>query len=290
MPFRVETDETPKFPHAPATMAGGVAVFDYNKDGRPDIFFANGANIETLKKDAAKFSNRLFRNDGNGVFTDVTREAGLAGAGYDMGVAVGDYDNDGFPDIFIAGVRGKSLYHNNGDGTFTNVTAKAGLDRCNDPKYGPLWSNAAVWVDVNSDGLLDLFVLNYLQWDLKTEHLCGPSTGRDYCSPRFYEGQPNQLFLNRGDGTFEDASEKWGIREFRDKLASYLLESEETVAITRHGDTVGYYIPVRRKRTEAERAALKEAASRLQEALTREGISEDEVLNDFKRLRRRERK
>ena len=105
LPFRVETDETPKFPHAPATMAGGVAVFDYNKDGRPDIFFTNGANIETLKKDAAKFSNRLFRNDGNGVFTDVTEEAGLAGAGYDMGVAIGDYDNDGFPDIFVAGVR-----------------------------------------------------------------------------------------------------------------------------------------------------------------------------------------
>src|SRR5271157_333987 len=138
MPFRVETDETPKFPHAPATMAGGVAVFDYNKDGRPDIFFANGANIETLKKDAAKFSNRLFRNDGNGVFTDVTKEAGLAGTGYDMGRAIGDYDNDGFPDLHVAGVHCHILSHNNGDGTFTNVSAKERIDRCKDHKYGPL--------------------------------------------------------------------------------------------------------------------------------------------------------
>jgi len=103
----------------------------------------------------------------------------------------------------LPGCAANRSINNNGDGTFTNVTAKAGLDRCNDPKYGPLWSNAAVWVDVNSDGLLDLFVVNYLQWDLKTEHLCGPSTGHDYCSPKFYEGQPNQLFLNRGDGTLK---------------------------------------------------------------------------------------
>jgi enediyne biosynthesis protein E4 len=237
LPFRLETDETPKFPHAPATMAGGVAVFDYNKDGRPDIFFTNGANIETLKKDSPKFSNRLLRNDGNGSFTDVTKEAGLAGTGYDMGVAIGDYDNDGFPDIFIAGVHGNSLYHNNGDGTFTNVTAKAGLDRFKDAKYGPLWATTAAWVDVNNDGLLDLFVVNYLQWDYKTEHLCGPSNAYDYCSPKFYEGQPNQLFLNRGDGTFEDVSEKWGIRELVGKgmgvgVADYDLDGRADLFIT----------------------------------------------------------
>jgi len=237
LPFRVESDETPKFPHAPATMAGGVAVFDFNKDGRPDIFFTNGANIETLKKDSPKFSNRLFRNDGNGVFTDVTREAGLAGTGYDMGVAVGDYDNDSFPDIFVAGVHGNSLYHNNGNGTFTNVTAKAGLDRSRDPKFGLLWATTAAWVDVNNDGLLDLFVVNYLEWDSKTEHLCGPSTAYDYCSPKFYEGQPNQLFLNRGDGSFEDVSEKWGIRDLVGKgmgvgVADYDLDGRPDLFIT----------------------------------------------------------
>lgn len=218
-------------------MAGGVAVFDYNKDGRPDIFFTNGASIQTLKKDDDKFSNRLFRNDGNGRFTDVTKQAGLTGTGYDMGVAVGDYDNDGYPDIFVAGVHGNALYHNEGNGTFTNVTAKAGLDRSTDPKYGPLWATTAAWVDVNNDGLLDLFVVNYMQWDVKTEHLCGPSTAYDYCTPKFYEGQPNQLFLNRGDGTFEDVSEKWGIRNLVGKgmgvgVADYDLDGRPDLFVT----------------------------------------------------------
>src|SRR5579863_113980 len=128
IPFQLENAET-ESRHLPATMAGGVAIFDYNKDGRPDIFFANGANLATLKKDDPKFSNRLFRNDGNGVFTDVTSQAGLSGTGYDMGVAVGDFDNDGYPDLFVAGVHHNTLYHNNGNGTFTDVTAKAGLNR-----------------------------------------------------------------------------------------------------------------------------------------------------------------
>ena len=117
------------------------------------------------------------------------------------------------------------------------MTAKAGLDRCNDPKYGPLWANAAAWVDVNNDGLLDLFVVNYLQWDIKTEHLCGPSTAYDYCSPKYYKGQPNQLFLNRGDGTFEDVSAKWGLRDLVGKgmgvgVADYDLDGRPDLFVT----------------------------------------------------------
>jgi enediyne biosynthesis protein E4 len=244
-PFRVETDETLKTPHAPATMAGGVAVFDYNKDGRPDIFFTNGANIETLKKDDPKYSNHLFRNDGKGVFTDVTKEAGLTGTGYDMAVAVGDYDNDGYPDLFVGGLHGNTLYHNNGNGTFADVTAKAGLDKSVDAKYGPLWTTAAVWVDVNNDGLLDLFVVNYLQWDIKKEPMCGFGGSNDYCNPRFYEGQPNQLFLNKGDGTFEDASEKWGIRAHVGKgmgvgMADYDLDGRPDLFVT--NDTYYNYL------------------------------------------------
>ena len=193
-------------------MIGGVAVFDYNRDGRPDLFFTNGANLETLKKDAPKFRNRLFRNDGNGVFTDVTEKAGLAGTGYDGGVAAADYDNDGYPDLFVAGVHRNTLYRNNGDGTFTDVTAKAGIANAPDPQFGPLWAVGAAWVDVNHDGLLDLFVVNYLQWDYASEPRCDYKGVPDYCAPRSYKGLPNQLYLNKGDGTFEDVSEKWGIR------------------------------------------------------------------------------
>ena len=237
LPFRLDSDETLKTPHAPATMAGGVAVFDYNRDGRPDLFFTNGANIETLKKDSPKFFNRLYRNDGNGVFTDVTEQAGLTGTGYDICVAVGDYDNDGFPDLFVGGVHGNKLYHNNGDGTFTDVTEKAGLSHSVDPKYGPLWTAAAAWVDVNNDGLLDLVVINYLQWDIKTETLCPFAGAFDYCTPKRYGGQPNQLFLNRGDGTFEDVSEKWGLREHVGKgmgvgVADYDLDGRPDLFVT----------------------------------------------------------
>ena len=210
IPFTLDSGETPER-HAPETMVGGVAVFDYNNDGHLDIFFANGADIHTLKKTAPKYSNRLFAGDGKGHFTDVTAKAGLAGTGYDVAVAVGDYDNDGYKDLFVGGVHGNRLYHNNGNGTFTDVTKKAGLDRP-DSEYGPLWTVGAVWLDVNNDGLLDLFVVNYLAWDIKTEPPCQTAGGRDYCDPKFFKKTPNQLFLNNGDGTFKDISAESGIR------------------------------------------------------------------------------
>jgi hypothetical protein len=226
--------------HVPATMAGGVAVFDYNRDGKPDIFFTNGANLATLKKDDPKYRNRLFRNDGNGVFTDVTEAAGLAGTGFDCGAAVADYDNDGFPDLFVAGVRHNTLYHNNGDGTFTDVTGKAGISNRPDPQYGPMWGIAGVWMDVNNDGLLDLFVVNYLQWDYATEPLCEYKGAADYCSPRSYKGLPNQLYLNKGNGKFEDVSEQWGIRSHVGKgmgggMADFDLDGRPDLFVTNDG-------------------------------------------------------
>ena len=209
--FKLESCETEER-HAPETMAGGVAVFDYNNDGNLDIFFANGADIRTLKKSSPKYSNRLFENDGKGNFKDVTAKAGLGGAGFDNGVAIGDYDNDGYKDIFVGGVHGNRLYHNNGDGTFTDVTANAGIDKP-DAEYGPLWSVGGAWLDVNNDGLLDLLVVNYLAWDVNKEPRCEAGPGRlDYCHPKFYKPTPNQLFLNNGDGTFRDISAESGIR------------------------------------------------------------------------------
>ena len=236
IPFHLENDET-LGKNAPEAMAGGVAVFDYNGDGRPDIFFTNGADIATLKKDFLKYRNRLFRNDGKGVYTDVTDAAGLAGTGYDIGAAVADYDNDGHPDLFVAGVHKNTLYHNNGDGTFTDVTAKAGLDKANDPQFGPLWGITAAWVDVNNDGLLDLFVVNYMQWQYSPTPLCSFRGVADYCHPKFYKPQPNQLFLNKGDGTFEDVSAAWGVREHPGKgmgvgVADYDLDGKQDLFVT----------------------------------------------------------
>ena len=208
--FSLDSCETPQR-HVPETMAGGVAVFDYDNDGNLDIFFANGADISSLKKTSPKYWNRLFRNRGDGTFTDVTEKAGLQGTGFDTGVAIGDYDNDGYEDIFVGGVFRNTLYHNNGDGTFTDVTEKAGLDRL-DKEYGPMWSVGAAWVDVNNDGLLDLFVVNYLRWDRSDEPVCNVNGKPDYCHPRFFKPLPNQLFLNNGNGTFTDISESSGIR------------------------------------------------------------------------------
>jgi enediyne biosynthesis protein E4 len=239
VPFRLENGVTAA-KNLPETMLGGVAVFDYNGDGRPDIFFTNGANVETLKKDSPQYRNRLFRNDGKGVFTDVTDAAGLAGTGYDMGVAVGDYDNDGHPDLFVAGVHHSTLYHNNGDGTFTDVTLKSGLDASlnhPDPEFGPWWAITAVWVDVNNDGLLDLFVVDYLEWNYYPEPRCEFDRVGDYCHPKFFKGQPNQLFLNKGDGTFQNVSREWGVREHVGKgmgvgMADYDLDGRPDLFVT----------------------------------------------------------
>jgi enediyne biosynthesis protein E4 len=223
--FKLDSSETPER-HAPETMAGGVAVFDYNNDGNLDIFFANGADIKTLRKTSAKYNNRLFENDGKGHFTDVTEKAGLAGTGYDLGVAVGDYDNDGYEDIFVSGIYRNTLYHNNGNGTFTDMTEKAGLNKP-DAEYGPLWSVAAAWADVNNDGLLDLLVINYMKWDVNHEPVCEGYGHRDYCHPKMYKPTPNQLFINQGDGTFRDASIESGLRAHPGKgMGAALADSE----------------------------------------------------------------
>jgi enediyne biosynthesis protein E4 len=170
-----------------------------------DIFFTNGAEIPSLEKRDSSYSNRLFRNNGDGTFTDVTARAGLAGIGYSMGVAAGDYDHDGFVDLYVTGVNHNQLFHNNGDGTFTDVTTKAGVSGVI-PKYGKTWSVAAGWFDYNNDGLLDLLVINYLDYDLKTAAACNTNKIATYCLPNYFQGLPNILYRNNGDGTFTDVS------------------------------------------------------------------------------------
>ena len=188
------------------TMLGGVAVFDYNNDGLLDIFFTNGAAIPSLAKSDPSFWNRLYRNNGDGTFTDVTEQAGVKGIGYSMGVAVGDFDNDGFEDLYITGFNRNQLLHNNGDGTFTDVTDKAGVPGTT-PGKGKSWAVAAGWFDFNNDGHLDLLVINYLDYNIADAKLCSIDGVRSYCAPGNFKGTANILYRNNGDGTFTDVSE-----------------------------------------------------------------------------------
>jgi enediyne biosynthesis protein E4 len=197
----------------PQTMVAGVALFDYDGDGYLDVYLIGGAAIPSLQKETPAYWNRLFHNNRDGTFTDVTEKAGLAGAGYGSGVAIGDYDNDGRPDIFVANVTGNQLFHNNGDGTFTDVAEKAGVAgaKLNGKK---MWSVGAGWFDYNNDGLLDLFVVNYCVWDVNKDPYCRVKEGvRGYCHPKYYAPTHNTLYRNNGDGTFTDVSEEAGIAQ-----------------------------------------------------------------------------
>jgi enediyne biosynthesis protein E4 len=195
------------------TMPGGVALFDYNNDGLLDIFLVNGGRIteslrvpENFERNNPKFWNRLYRQNHDGSFLDVTQAAGLANGGngnYGMGVAVGDYDNDGNADLYVTSYGKNILYHNNGDGTFTDVTAKAGV-------AGGGWSVSAGFFDYDNDGRLDLFVTRYMDWDADHNKICG-GDWHTYCPPNAFPATTCLLYRNRGDGTFEDVTERSGL-------------------------------------------------------------------------------
>jgi hypothetical protein len=210
--FVLRNSATPK-KYLIETMPGGVALLDYNRDGLLDIFLVNGGRIPSPDGKLNFFSrrepaywNRLYRQNADGSFTDVTEQAGLANAGdtnYGMGVAVGDYDNDGYPDIYVTNYGKNILYHNNGDGTFTDVTEKTGVAAGG-------WSVSAGFFDYDNDGKLDLFVVRYLDWSMAKNKTCGTEMPT-YCPPGEFGKVSNVLFHNRGDGTFEDVSQKSGI-------------------------------------------------------------------------------
>jgi hypothetical protein len=195
------------------TMPGGVALLDYNNDGLLDVFVVNAGHMRDPMRPPFSFDrhdpaywNRLYRQNKDGSFTDVTEQAGLANAGdtnYGMGVAVGDYDNDGYPDIYVTNFGKNILYHNNGNGTFTDVTAKAGVAAGG-------WSVSAGFLDYDNDGKLDLFVTRYLDWSIETSKTCGDDQPK-YCPPGVFPRITNILYHNRGDGTFEDVSVASGI-------------------------------------------------------------------------------
>jgi hypothetical protein len=207
--FILRNSATPE-KHYIETMPGGVAAFDYDGDGLTDIFFTNGAAFPSLRKESATLRNRLFRNEGNMNFRDVTAAAGVGGEGYSMGAASADYDNDGNIDLFVAGVASNILYRNTGTGRFEDVTAKSGI------QSGP-WAVAGGWFDYDKDGWLDLFVVQYVEWSLDKDRFCGDAARgvRAYCHPRYFKEVSNKLYRNRHDGTFDDVSERTGIARFR---------------------------------------------------------------------------
>jgi hypothetical protein len=189
------------------TMGTGVAWIDYNQDGLMDLFFVQSGETKAYQP-AHPLRSALYRNNGDGTFTDVTEKAGVGGAGhYGQGVAVGDFDNDGFPDLYVTGYGRAILYHNNGDGTFTDVTRKAGVA----DEGG--WSTSAGWFDYDKDGWLDLVVTNYIEWTPKTNLWCGERRPgyRSYCNPGNYKGQKTKLYHNNHDGTFSDVSNSSGV-------------------------------------------------------------------------------
>jgi enediyne biosynthesis protein E4 len=197
----------------PETMGGGAALLDYNNDGRLDIFFTNGARIDEKMtsarqpdKSEPQFWNRLYRQNADGTFADVTEQAGVKGLRYDFGAGVGDYDNDGDADLYVTGYGGNTLYRNNGDGTFADVTRQAGVGAGG-------WSSSAGFVDYDRDGRLDLFVCRYLTWSWEQNLYCGEQKPgyRAYCHPDNYKGVANILYRNNGDGTFTDVSQKAGV-------------------------------------------------------------------------------
>lgn len=194
----------------PQPLCGGVAVLDYDNDGLADLFFTNGASFPELKKTDASFHNALLRNKGNGVFEDVTVHAGLAGEtlGYSLGAAAGDYDNDGWTDLFVANAGANTLYRNNGDGTFRDVTASSGLGA----KPAGTLSVQGAWLDYDNDGRLDLVLSNYTKWTVGEDKRCVREDGVDfYCHPKTYPAVPHRLYRNLGGGKFQDITDEAGF-------------------------------------------------------------------------------
>ena len=202
--------------YLPETMGPGVAFIDYDNDGWPDIFLVNDTDWpgHPLKHSTPK----LYHNNHDGTFTDVTHKAGLDIEMFGMGLAVGDYDNDGYDDLFISAMGQSRLFHNNGNGTFTDVTQKAGL-------MGPReFSTSAAWVDYDKDGKLDLVVANYVQWSLGGDLYCTlDGKSKSYCTPESYKGTAVRLWHNRGDGTFEDVTKKAGLGDATSKTLGVAL-------------------------------------------------------------------
>lgn len=225
--------------YLPETTGAGCGFIDYDNDGWMDIYLVNSGKCDFYNPNPP-LRNALYRNNRDGTFTDVTEKAGVQGGGYGMGVAVGDYDGDGFPDIYVTQYGRSILYHNNGNGTFTDVTEKAGVAAVG-------WASSAVWFDYDNDGRLDLFVCRFVDFNKEKNKFCGNTATREryYCVPRVYDPMPSWLFHNNGDGTFTDVSKQSGIAQYLGKAWGVVacdINNDGNMDLFVANDTVGNFL------------------------------------------------
>ncbi len=256
----------------PETTGAGCAFFDYDNDGWMDIYLVNSGRCDFYEP-KPPLRNALYRNNRDGTFTDVTGKAGVTGGGYGMGVAAGDYDGDGWQDLYVTQYGRSILYHNNGDGTFTDVTEKAGV-------AAPGWASSAVWFDYDNDGRLDLFVCRFVDFDKSKNKFCGnKETGmRYYCIPRVYEPMPSWLFHNNGDGTFTDASNQSEIGKSLGKAWGVVatdINNDAWMDLFVANDTVANFLFVNRGKGRFEDIALQADVGYSTDGNARSGMGVD---------------
>src|SRR3954471_16088103 len=258
--------------YLPESSGAGCAFLDYDNDGWMDIYLVNSGKCDFFTPDPP-LRNALYKNNRDGTFTDVTEKAGVAAGGYGQGVAVGDYDGDGFPDIYVTQYGRSILYRNNGDGTFTDVTEKAGV-------AAPGWSSSAVWFDYDDDGRLDLFVGRFVDFSKELNKPCGiHEDGRPhYCIPKVYSPMPSWLFHNNGDGTFTDVSKECGIAGHLGKVWGVVaadINNDGLMDLFVANDTVQNFLFVNRGNGKFEEIGESAGIAYSAEGRTRSGLGLD---------------
>ena len=258
--------------YLPETTGAGCAFLDYDNDGWMDIYLVNSGKCDFFAP-SSPLSNALYRNNRDGTFTDVTKKAGVPGGGYGMGVAVGDYDDDGWPDLYVTQYGRSILYHNNGDGTFADVTQKAGV-------AAPGWASSAVWFDYDHDGRLDLFVCRFVDFDKSKNKFCGNEKTRErfYCIPRVYAPAASWLFHNNGDGTFTDVSAESGIAKALGKAWGVVatdVNNDGWMDLFVANDTVANFLFVNKHNGKFDDDALEAGVAYSQNGRERSGMGVD---------------
>ena len=258
--------------YLPETTGAGCAFLDYDNDGWMDIYLVNSGKCDFFAPDPP-LRNALYKNNRDGTFTDVTEKAGVAGGGFGQGVAVGDYDGDGFPDLYVSQYGHSILYHNNGDGTFTDVTEKAGV-------AAPGWASSAVWFDYDNDGRLDLFVCRFVDFSKELNKPCGVHEDghKHYCIPQIYSPMSSWLFHNNGDGTFTDVSKESGIAGHLGKAWGVVatdINNDGLMDLFVTNDTVANFLFVNRGKGKFEEIATAAGVAYSNEGRSRSGMGID---------------